>query len=104
MARRFSWDILFLIAVSSTCATAMGGLATGIFGFDPIGVFALLAASALGSLLIYMITNRSCTRFGDALIDEIERIIEDDARITNIDSSRFHDLQDQIHAMHARCS
>ena len=102
MARRFSWDSLFLIAMSSTCATVMGGLATGIFGFDLIGVSALMVAAALGSFLIFMMMNRACTRFGDALIDEIERIIEDDARITEIGSARFHDLQDQIHAMHAR--
>ena len=102
MARRFTWDNLILIAMSSACATMLGGLATGIFGFDLTGVAALLGASVVGALIIYVMTVRTCTRVSNELIARIEDTIENDARVNEVESVRFLDLQDRIVAMHAR--
>ena len=102
MARRFTWDNLILIAMSSACATLLGGLATGIFGFDLTGVAALLGASIVGADIFYLLTVRTCTRVSNELIARIEDTIENDARVNEYESARFLDLQDRIVAMHAR--
>ena len=102
MARRFTWNNLIFIAMSSASATALGGLVSGIFGFEALGMITLVAASVLSTGVFYLVASRSCTSVVGEVIDQVEGIIQNDAQVNEIASERLLDLHDQISRMHAR--
>ena len=102
MVRRFVWDNLILIALSSATATALGGISVAVFGFEPVGMLGLVGASIIGACIIYSVSARSSERVVRGVIDQMESIIANDEQVNLVGSDRLLDIHDQISRMHAR--